>query len=440
MKTETIAPQNAAFPAIDFVLENNRIARDYRNVIAFFEQDERLIGSIAFNTLKNYVVFLRDMPWRACQNPQDGMEWKDSDTLECLRYIGDQYGVIFATETIDQAIMMLSRERLFCPIQQYISRLRWDGIPRIATAFHDHLGAELNAYTMGVSALFFRAIAARIYQAGVKFDHVIVLQGGQGIGKSSFLRILGGEWYSDAIRKFEGKEAIEALQGVLIGEIPELQGFSKTEVEEIKAFITRTEDRARMAYGRRIESFPRRTVFVGTTNADDYLRDATGNRRFFPIICNKKLDFAALSAMREQLLAEAVARYQADPDSPLILQGKEALAQAEIAQSKASYSDPWEAVILPWLDEKIRDDHWECEAGSTPIRDPQYCQWLERDRVASLEIWAECLQLPIDKMNCNNSKRIANIMRKAGWEQGNYRYGKRYGAARGYKRQSSTEN
>ncbi|SUO98002.1 Predicted P-loop ATPase and inactivated derivatives [Suttonella indologenes] len=144
--------------------------------------------------------------------------------------------------------------------------------------------------------------------------------------------------------------------------------------------------------------------------------------------------------MRGQLLAEAVARYQADPDSPLILQGKEALAQAEIAQSKASYSDPWEAVILPWLDEKIRDDHWECEAGSTPIRDPQYCQWLERDRVASLEIWAECLQLPIDKMNCNNSKRIANIMRKAGWEQGNYRYGKRYGAARGYKRQSSAEN
>lgn len=75
-----------------------------------------------------------------------------------------------------------------------------------------------------------------------------------------------------------------------------------------------------------------------------------------------------------------------------------------------------------------------------PHRDPQYCQWLERDRVASLEIWAECLQLPIDKMNCNNSKRIANIMRKAGWEQGNYRYGKRYGAARGYKRQNSAEN
>lgn len=435
MNTEIIKPANRALPAIEFILESNRIAKDYRNVIAFFEQDERLLGSIAFNSLYHRAVFLRDMSWRSCQDCNNGTEWMDSDSMELKRYIGDNYKLIFPIEVINEAIEMLSRECVFCPIQRYFDGLQWDGIPRIHSALTDFLGAERNAYTQEVSSLLFRAIVARAYRPGCQFDHVVILQGGQGIGKSSFLRILGGNWYSSSIRKFEGKEAIEALQGVLIGEIPELQGFSKAEVEEIKAFITRTEDSARPAYGRRVERLPRRTVFVGTTNADDYLRDATGNRRFFPIICNKKLDFATLEALRDQLFAEAVALFRSNQHYPLILHSLEAQALAKVAQTEASYRDPWEDFILPWLDEKIREDYWDCEAGQAyPPRNGHSVQWLERDRVASLEIYQECLNISKEQMTDAKFKRIANIMRRAGWELGNYRYGKRYPPSRGYKR------
>lgn len=436
MKTELVKSLHKNLPDIAFVLNNNRIAKDYRNVLAFFQQDESLIGCMAFNTLYNRAVFIRDLPWRKCQDQHNGTEWTDDDTEEFYRYAGDNYGLILPIDSIDIGIKMLAREHIFCPIQQYLESLQWDGKPRIATAFHDFLGVERNAYTIDISTLFFRALVARVYQPAIKFDHVIVLQGDQGISKSSFLRILGGEWYSDGIRKFEGKEAIEAIQGVLIGEIPELQGFSKAEIEEIKAFITRTEDRARMAYGRRVQSFPRRTVFVGTTNADDYLRDATGNRRFFPIICHKALDFEALAEVREQLFAEAVVHYKAAPYVPLILQGKEALEQAKLAQQAASYLDPWESVILPWLDEKIRDDYWECNAGQAyPPRDGNSVQWVMRDKVATLEIWRECLNISKEQMTDAKAKRIANIMRRAGWEHTTSRFGKRYGLAKGYLRQ-----
>ncbi|AXM45178.1 virulence-associated E family protein [Dichelobacter nodosus] len=432
MNCEKITPLNESFPDIEFVIEREKVAKDYRNVIAFFTQDESLVDSIAFNTLSNRVVFTRNMPWRKCSDVRNGTEWTDSDTLNFIRHAGDNYRVIFRVETVDHAIMMLAQERRFCPIQKYLDQLQWDGIPRIYNVFADFLGVERNAYTIEVSSLFFRAAVTRAYRPGCQFDHVIILQGAQGIGKSSFLRILGGDWYSSSIRKFEGKEAIEALNGVLIGEIPELQGFSKAEVEEIKAFITRTEDSVRPAYGRWVEHSPRRTLFVGTTNDDDYLRDSTGNRRFFPIICTKALDFKALEAARDQLFAEAVALYHSMPNYPLTLHSPEARALAKQAQEEANYHDPWEDIILPWLDKEIRADHWECEAGEYPPCDGHTAQWVMRDRVATLEIWCECLKFPIEKMTTPNSKRIANIMRRSGWIRGNYRYGERYPASRGY--------
>lgn len=331
MNCEKITPLNESFPDIEFVIEREKVAKDYRNVIAFFTQDESLVDSIAFDTLSNRVVFTRNMPWRKCSDVRNGTEWTDSDTLNFIRHAGDNYRVIFRVETVDHAIMMLAQERRFCPIQKYLDQLQWDGIPRIYNVFADFLGVERNAYTIEVSSLFFRAAVTRAYRPGCQFDHAIILQGAQGIGKSSFLRILGGDWYSSSIRKFEGKEAIEALNGVLIGEICNIQAFSKSKIGKIKAFITRTEDSVRPAYGRWVEHLPRRTLFVGTTNDDDYLRDSTGNCLFFPLFCTKELDFKALEAVRDQLFAEAVALYHSMPNYPLTLHSPEARVLAKSA-------------------------------------------------------------------------------------------------------------
>ena len=396
---------------LPFIMGINGPVKDFRNVLILLNEDLHLQGKIAFNNLYEQEVFINHLPWRNCKDFLNGSSWEDSDTLFLMRYAAERYNLIFTERSIEQAVQMLARENEFCPFLKYLSTVehKWDGIPRICRAFHVYLGSDLNAYTAEVSAIFFRALIARAFFPGCKFDYVIVLQGPQGIGKSTFLHTIADPWFTDGIRKFEGKEAIEALHGAVIGEISELQGFSKAENEEIKAFITRREDRARPAYGRRVKCYPRRTILVGTTNSDDYLRDATGNRRFLPIECHGSINIEALKKDKDQLFAEVMHEFRRSPElfQKLFLQNSESIQILKTVQERSTIIDPWEPVIKTWLDDN------------------------NINRVATRAIIEECLKISIERTNQKISKRVADVMKRMNWQKSNLRFEK-YGAARGY--------
>lgn len=416
-----------AFAALE--LKHEKIIPNSKNALIIVQHE--LPEKLGFNQLSDRFVFVGDLPWRKCRDSLTGMPWDDNDTLHLINYIHEYYDTVFIEKIIDFTVRQTAVKNEFDPLRRYLDSLpRWDGKPRIATVLHDFLGVEINPYTTQVSALLFRAMVARAYRPGCKFDYMLVLQGNQGIGKSSFLSVIGGDWYSDGLRKFEGKEGMEALQGVWLAEIPELQGFSKTDVGAIKAFITRTNDRCRAAYGRNVRDYLRRAVLVGTTNDDNYLRDTTGNRRFLPVVCTRQLDRAALKAALPQVFAEAVALYAKNPDAPLTIEGSEAERLAEVARQTAEYIDPWQHTIAAWLEELIPEDYWE---SRKPLAEYDVdSRKVRRDRVSTREIFEECLKIPTEKRSNYAAKRIADIMRRLGWKQKTIKFGKRYGTAKGY--------
>ena len=169
------------------------------------------------------------------------------------------------------------------PVTDYFGSLTWDGRPRLDALLIDYLGAADTPYVRAATRKAFTAAVARAMEPGCKYDTMLILTGAQGLGKSTLLFKMGRHWFSDSIKTFEGKEASELVQGVLIVEIGELEAFSKSDISRIKQFLSQREDIFRAAYGRVVEWHKRRCVFFGTSNNGEYLRDKTGNRRFWPV-------------------------------------------------------------------------------------------------------------------------------------------------------------
>ena len=213
--------------------------------------------------------------------------------------------------TVSRSVGAVAREITVHPVRDHLGALAWDGVPRIETWACRYLGAEDTAFNRSVGALWLISAVARIFRPGVKADHMLVLEGPQGARKSTALKILAGEdWFTDELPDLGSKDAAMHMQGVWIIEIAELDAIGKAEVSRIKAFLTRTTDRFRPPYGRYTIEVPRQCVFAGTVNPDTYLRDETGNRRFWPVRCGT-IDIDALARDRDQLWAEAVARFRA---------------------------------------------------------------------------------------------------------------------------------
>jgi len=229
----------------------------------------------------------------------------------------------------------------FNEVQDYLRAIEWDGIKRLDTLFVDYLGALDISYTRTITRKALVAAVSRAMVPGTKFDNMVIIGGPQGIGKSTVLRILGKDWFSDSLQTFEGKEASEMIQGVWINELGELSGMSKSETNAVKQFLSRTEDIFREPFGKRTGRYPRRCVFFGTTNDKEYLKDLTGNRRFWPIdvgIQNPiKNVWNQLPDELDQIWAEAYTYWQMG--EPLYLSGeieKESFKAARITQRDRS--------------------------------------------------------------------------------------------------------
>lgn len=409
------------------------------NIIIILENDPLLAGKLAFDEFANRGLVLGALPW---DKRDERREWTDVDDAGLRHYLEKVYGIT-GEKRIYDAITLVAHRHIVNEVKDYLLSLTWDGKPRLDTLFIDYLGAEDNVYTRAVARKSLTAAVARVMMPGVKYDYMPILVGPQGIGKSTLLRTLGKRWFSDSLQVFEGREASEMLQGVWINEIGELAGFSKAEVSAIKQFLSRSEDIYREPYGRRTCVYPRRCVFFGTTNDSEFLRDQTGNRRFWPVdVWRQKPTkdiFRDLPGEVDQIWAEAMMRWRIG--EPLYLSGE----AAEIAlqeQESHKESNIKEGLIREFLERPIPLD-WDKRTISE-----RRMYWLDgfaresgetfkRTKVCALEIWVECLGGDPKNMKQADTREINSIIENIpGWIRtpNGARFGP-YGLQRGFMRE-----
>ena len=416
--------------------EKGAIASTIENVVVILNGDPALAGKVALDQMANNFVALDRLPWR---DVKYGSQWVDSDDAALRYYLEKKYG-LSGKDKIFDAVNVVALQNAFHPVKNYLESCTWDGVQRVETLLIDYMGAEDCPYTRAVTRKVMAAAVARIYRPGCKFDHMLTLRGAQGLGKSSFIGLLGGQWFSDSMSTVQGKEAMEQIQGVWIMEVGELAGMRKAEVEAIKLYITKRTDRFRPAYGRRMQEFPRQCIFIGSTNESQFLRDTTGNRRFWVVDTPHEppRDFWAELTPEtiSQIWAEAVAIYKAG--EPLYL-SKEMEAVAREVQETYEEENPKVGIVAQYLERLLPDDWEEKDLYSRRAwLEDQTTGTVKRDRVCTLEIWAEALGQSPDRLDRYAIKEVGDIMAKLPeWKrQGNAKTSsKLYGRQRYYKRE-----
>ena len=415
--------------------EKGGFAQTVDNIVIILQYDPKLAGALALNEMDHTIVARKNLPWRKVN---DTSPWVDADDADLRRYLERVYGIASKDKIFD-AVNSASRENAFHPVRDYLNSCSWDGVARVETLLIDYLGAEDNAYTRAVTRKTLAAAVARVFQPGCKFDYMLTLRGRQGLGKSALIAKLGGKWFSDTFGTMQGKESFEQAVGVWMVEVGELAGMRKAEAELIKQYISKQTDRFRPAYGRRIQDFPRQCIFIGTTNESQFLRDTTGNRRFWVVDtpntpARNMWDDLTPETVR-LIWAEAVEIYKAGED--LFLSHELEKVAREI-QEIYEEENPKAGIVADYL-ERLLPEGWE-DMDVYARR-----QWLEngvegttrRTTVCTLEIWAEAMGGNPDKLDRYGSKEIRDIL--AGlpeWRhQGNKRITARpYGRQRYYER------
>ena len=416
-----------------------RFEKTINNAVIVLENDPTVKGKIVTDEFASCGMVLGAVPWNGCNEKR---RWTDADDAGFYRYM-ETYYTITGREKLDNALLIVSSQNRINDVKDYLQSLKWDGKKRVDTLLIDYLGADDNAYTRAVMRKALCAAVARAIIGGVKFDYMPIFTGPQGIGKSTFLSILGKEWFSDSLTTFEGKEAAELIQGTWINEVGELSAFTKQETQVIKQFLSKQHDIYRAAYGRRTGKYPRRCVFFGTSNDSEFLKDATGNRRFWPVDVGhnpaKKSVWDELPDEVDQVWAEAYAYWTLG--EPLYLP-KDVEELAREQQEEHRENSGKEGAIREFLDREILPNwdsltitqHRQFYAGALAI--PEGTELVPRSKVCAAEIWQECFNGELRYMNKKDSMEINNIMQGIeGWKRNKAmrRYGF-YGVQRGFER------
>lgn len=345
--------QRSAFPVTTEQLNAGVLARTVdattiAGVASLLSQHPDWAGVLAYDEFACRVLAAREPPMREQDKPSESCvgPWTDAHTARARAWITERCGDEPGKDATDSAVEMVARANTIHPPRAYLSALQWDGAARLDTLLERYFGAAPSAYMSLVGAKFMISAVARAFKPGCKVDTMLILEGDQGTFKSTAIQTLASsDWFADTALDFGNKDAAQCLQGKWLYEIGELNSFSRAEVNQIKAFISSQSDNLRPSYGRRNVDFPRQCIFVGTTNAENYLTDTTGNRRYWPVKCGR-VDVSALRADRDQLWAEAVSRFHSG-ERWWLHGGEERLAAAEQAERESE--DPWEAPLLAWL-------------------------------------------------------------------------------------------
>jgi predicted P-loop ATPase len=330
-------------------------------------------------------VTQQSTPWS-----RDHLVWSDVDDIQLANWLQHE-GLDVKPDIAGKAVEVVARDRRLHPVRDYLNSLRWDGTGRLDGWLKGYLGAKPDdgnaEYLTAVGSRFLISAAARVMQPGCKADHCLILEGAQGIRKSTALRTLAGQWFTDELADLGNKDSSMQVSGVWIVELAELDAMNRSEAGRVKAFVSRSLDRYRLPYGHRVIEVPRQCVFAGSVNHNDYLRDETGGRRFWPVMCSV-IDIESLARDRDQLWAEALTRYQVG--EPWWLDTQELTAQAATEQAARYLGDTWWDKIQALVD--------------------------SRDSVSIAEILGE-LGLTPDRQSQREANRVASCLTSIGWRR-----------------------
>lgn len=363
------------------------------NAMLILALDPKVAGLLGYDEFRGQAYLMAAPP---PANPSDEAApgpypraWTRADVANISAYVQRVYCPKMRREVVEDAMEAEADRNRFHPVRGYLASLSWDGVNRIDTWLCAAFGAESNPYVLAIGAKMLIAAVRRVRQPGVKFDHVPVAQGGQGLGKSTAFGVLfGQEWFSDDLPDdLSDKDAAMALRGVWGLEMAELTQLLASEAEAVKAFITRPVDRYRPPYGRQIIEVPRQVILVGTTNAEEWLRDATGNRRFWPFDCTKA-DVEWVREHRDQLWAEAAAREVAG--EPHWLDEQDAVDEAKASQEDRMVEDPWLRPISRYVD--------------------------SMSRTTAPELLTHAIEMPKPQQNRAAQMRVSAILTRLGWK------------------------
>lgn len=416
---------------------------DVYNCLLILECDPELKGKVGLDEFAHRLTVLGDLPWRT---KNSSLYWTDTDDA-CLRnYFATKFR-IKGKGIIDDALQEVTQDNKFHPVRDYLQGIKWDGECRVDELFIKYLGAEDTPYVRAATRKWLCGAVARVMHPGIKFDTAIVLYGSQGLGKSLILEKLGKSWFNNSLVDIKTKDTMEQIQGSWVIELGELAPTFKNENEIVKAFISRASDRFRSPYGRRTEEYPRQCVFAGSTNNLMFLKDRTGNRRFWPITGDKDRKTAnswdITDEEIDQIWAEAF-YYWLEGES-LVLEG--AVAE-EAMRVQMSHTEGGElmGLIEEYLSMRLPADweNYELHERREYIREYDETEasgFRLRERVCPLEIWCELLEG--DRKNLLNAKarEIMDVLQAIpGWVPytngtGKIRFGKLYGPQRAFVRE-----
>lgn len=418
--------------------KQGNIAGTRDNILRIMEHDPHLKGAVSLNEFTHQIALRKSVPWR--KEPK--ASWDDSDDAGLMHYLERVYKIDEPRKTTDVLRQLTLRHR-FHPVREYLYGLQWDGVPRLETLLVEYLGAEDTRYVRTVTRKAFCAAVARVSKPGCKYDYTLVLVGPQGIGKSLLLQRMARDWFNDSLTTVQGKEACEQLIGSWILEMSELAATRRAERESVKQFLSKTEDVFRVPYARHTSTFPRQCVFFGTTNEEEFLRDDTGNRRFWPVVVTgktiKKVWKHLSDTEIDQLWAEAVHYWKvgeelylpADLEPEALETQAEHLEESDKAGQVREFldiplPDDWDGRSLSERREYLHgSDFGEAEKGTN-----------QRQRVCAMEVWCELFIGDPKGLTWALAREIHSILRTSrGWEPvGKQRCGSLYGVQRAYAR------
>jgi len=366
--------------------EKQKIIPNHANMMLALREDPDLRDAFAYDGMQRAAVMTREIGEAGTcerrvseQDIAQALEWAQKNGLAGMRL-----------DIVRTAVAAYAHENQFHPVIDYLGRLEWDGVQRIGVWLTSYLGAPLGQYTASVGKMFLVGMVARVLRPGCQCDHMMVLEGQQGILKSSACRVLGGEWFSDHLPDItSGRDVSAHLNGKWLIEVSEMHAMNRAEAALLKSFVSRTIEQYRPSYGRLEVHEPRQCVFVGTTNQDAYLKDATGGRRFWPVKTgvSGRIELSLLEENRDQLFAEAVDAY--------------------------ANGDPW------WPDGQLEREIFKPEQAARytgDIWETKIENYVSgRSRVTVQEIARDCLMFADKELRQEHSLRIGSILRDAGW-------------------------
>jgi predicted P-loop ATPase/phage/plasmid primase-like uncharacterized protein len=375
---------------------NNRLEDCRENVYTILVNDPALRGIVALDEFAMMQVKSRPPPWASAPG-----EWTEEDDFSLGMFMAQRHGLVIKSDSaIEKAVAQAARKNKFNPVVDYLDGLKWDGVARLETWLSCTAGVVQSPYYALIGTLFLMSMVARAYSPGCQMDYAPVFEGGQGAGKSSLLRVIGGEWYKETPFKVGEKDGYLSIQGAWLYEIAELDAFNKGDITTIKAFITNKVDDFRAPYGRRNAKYPRRTCFAATTNQDEYLKDATGARRFWPVRCGT-INLDLLAEIRDQLFAEAVILFRAGLKWHPTKEEEIELIKPE--QEEREIDDVWYPRLYRFVD------------GVSDSVDRVPAPRLKEVTMETL--LTKALQIEIGKLSSarGESTRVGNCMKRMGW-------------------------